>query len=112
MSLSAIQDSLVKTSLVQQTQTRGDDIQRGQEIGQTAAQREHDRQEDQVVIHSKESEQAGIRPDEEKEKEGRKRQEEEEEEEAQEENVESEENPDDPDKQGTRMVMRRINIVI
>lgn len=111
MSLSAIQDSLVKTSLVQQTQTRGDGVQRSQEIGQTAAQREHDRQEDQVVIHAKESEQTGIRPDEEKEKEERKKRREEEEEE-EEKNAESEENPDDPEKKDARAVMRRINIVV
>lgn len=116
MSLSAIQDNLVKTNLVQQTQSRVDDIARGQEIAQTAAQREHDRQGDQVVLMAQQKEQQGIRADEEREKEGRKKREEEEEEENAEETPEEEtpENAEggDPSKTGTRMVMRRINIVV
>lgn len=114
MSLAAIQDNLVKVPLVQQTQTRGDDVARGQEIGQTAAQRENDRQADQVVLHTRESENQGIRADEEREKEERKKKKRQEEEEEEEQNASPEDNADAPpeEKKGTRMVMHRINIVI
>ncbi|MDR1535961.1 MAG: hypothetical protein LBU64_12860 [Planctomycetota bacterium] len=71
MSLAAIQDSLVKTSLVQQTQTREDGIGRGQEIASVNIQRELSRQEDQVVIGLRQKEEHGIRPDEERQKEGK-----------------------------------------
>lgn len=108
MSLSAIQDSLVKTSLVQQTQARSDDINRGQETAAQAAQREVNRQADQVVIHTQEAEQQGVRADEEKEREGRKREEEEDEE--QEEETSEEEGEEG--ESGPRARMRRINIVI
>lgn len=113
MSLAAIQDNLVKAPLVQQTQTRGDDVARGQEIAQTANQREQNRQEDQVVIHTRESENQGIRTDEEREKEQRKKKQQQEEEE-EEQNAEGREDPEtDPKSEtGTRMVMHRINIVI
>ena len=73
MSLAAIQDNLVKTSLVQQTQTRGDDVGRTHEAAQVSLQREHDRQEDQVVISSQRKDEHGIRPDDERRKEGEKR---------------------------------------
>lgn len=114
MSLSAIQDNLVKTSLVQQTQTRGDDVARGQEIAQTAAQREHDRQGDQVVLMSQQKEQAGIKTDEEREKEeGRKKKRrQEEEEEEREEARDDGPRGESPAGGGTREVMRRINIVV
>lgn len=107
MSLSAIQDNLVKTTLVQQTQSRGDDVNRGQEIAQAASQREHDRREDQVVIHSREAEQRGVRSGEERERQRRQREEEEEQEEKDESSEESGE-----DETGTRVRMRRINIVV
>lgn len=66
MSLSAIQDNLVKTNLVQQTQSRGDEVARSQHIAQTAAQAEHDRQNDQVVLMTQQPEQRGIHPDDER----------------------------------------------
>lgn len=114
MSLSAIQDNLVKTSLVQQTQARGDDVNRGQEIAQAAAQREHDRQEDQVVIMTRQKEQSGIRADEEREKEEKRKKRQEEEEEEQEKAEETSDKPGEggEGETGTRMMMRRINIVI
>lgn len=115
MSLGAIQDSMAKTSLVQHTQAKGDDIQRGQEISQTQAQREDSRQADQVVIHTQQKDEHGIRTDEEKEKEGKKKKKQEEEEEEQQDS--SEDTPKDKDgkKEGEaapRAVMRKINIVI
>ena len=67
MSVGIIQDNLVKTSLVQQNQSRVDDIARGQELGQTAAQREDSRQADQVVLSSQSKEEHGVRTDEERE---------------------------------------------
>ncbi|MCD8349362.1 MAG: hypothetical protein LUC93_01955 [Planctomycetaceae bacterium] len=106
MSLAAIQDNLVKTSLVQHTQTRNDDVNRGQENAALAHQREVNRQEDQVVIHTKETEHQNVRTDEERERRRRKREEEKEEEEAVLE--EGEEEGED----GPRARMRRINIVI
>lgn len=118
MSLAAIQDNLVKTSLVQQTQSRGDDVSRGQQIAQAAAQREHNRQEDQVVISTHEAEQAGIRTDEERKKEEQRKKRKREEEEAAESPEENASAPSDsyaPDgrpKADTRAMMRRINIVI
>ena len=109
MSLSAIQDNLVKTSLVQHTQSRGDDVARGQENAQVAAQRENDRQEDQVVIRTRETEDHGIRDDEEREKDQRrKKRGEEEEREA----AAGAESDDDEADKGPRARMRRINIVI
>ena len=114
MSLAAIQDNLVKTSLVQQTQSRVDDVSRAQQIGQTAAQREHDRQEDQVVIGAHEAEQQGIRTDEERQKEERrkKRKREEEEEAAENDSESSAEGEGDRARAGNRAMMRRINIVV
>ena len=110
MSLSAIQDNLVKTNLVQQTQTRGDDVARGQEIGQVAQQRENDRQGDQVVLMTRQAEQQGIRTDEEREKEEqrkkKKRQEEEEAEAANE-----TEGKDSAATDAPRARMRRINFL-
>lgn len=109
MSLSAIQDNLVKTNLVQQHQSRGDDISRSQEIAHTAAQREVNRQEDQVVIHARETEQQKLRADEEKEREGKKREKEEEEENKKDQDV----SDDSVDEDGRpRARMRRINIVV
>lgn len=103
MSLAAIQDNLLKTSLVQQTQSRSDDIGRGQEIANQATTREQARQADQVVIHTQQKEGGGI-TDEERER--RRREEEEEEREyAEEEETEEEDN-------GPRARMRTINIVI
>lgn len=69
MSLSAIQDNLVKTNLVQQTQARGDEVHRSQQIAQTTAQAaEHDRQHDQVVLMTRSKEQHTINPDEQRER--------------------------------------------
>lgn len=107
MSLAAIQDNLVKVHLVQQTQTRGDDVARGQEIHQAAQQREQDRQGDQVVIHTKEAEQEGIRPDEEREKEQRRKKRQEEEEERE----KAEDSGEDGNDEGPRSRMRRLNIL-
>lgn len=106
MSLAAIQDSLVKTSLVQHTQAKGDDVNRSQEIAMVAQQRELNRQEDQVVIHSREAEQNGLR-DEEKKRDGRREQEEEEDGERVQRDLD-EEGEDD----GPRARMRVINIVV
>ncbi len=105
MSLAAIQDNLVKTSLVQQTQARNDDVNRSQETAALASQREVNRQEDQVVIHTREAEHRNVRSDEEKEQERRRKKEQEEEEE------ESREDGEEEDS-GPRARMRRINIVI
>ncbi|MCD8140932.1 MAG: hypothetical protein LUE17_14360 [Planctomycetaceae bacterium] len=107
MSLAAIQDNLVKTSLVQHTQTRNDDVNRGQENAALAHQREINRQEDQVVIHTKETENRNVRTDEEHEKERRRRKREEEEEEEA-----ALEEGEDEGEGGPRARMRRINIVI
>ena len=113
MSLSAIQDNLVKSNLVQQTQARGDDVARGQEIAQAAAQREHDRQEDQVVIQTRQRDQDGIRSDEEREKEGGKKKRQDEDEDGAEESRDEKRLDDEKGEEGgTRAVMRRINIVI
>ncbi len=118
MSVGIIHDNMVKTSLVQQTQTRGDDVQRSLEIGQVAAQREDNRQRDQVVIQTKQKEEHGIRPDAEREKEGRKKRREEEEEEQQEMREREEQAKDAPEqyqrdgKTSTRAYMRKINIVV
>lgn len=113
MSLVAIQDNLVKVSLVQQTQTRGDDVARGQEIAQTASQREHNRQEDQVVIHTRETENQGIRADEQREKEQRKKRRGQNGEAGEENREESENAEATPAAEtGTRVMMHRINIVI
>jgi hypothetical protein len=111
MSLAAIQDNLVKTSLVQHTQTQGDGVVRGQEIANVTIQRELDRQEDQVVISLRQKEEHGIRPDEDREKErgGKKHGKG---------GKNSQNDPDGPTdgdesaEPGTREVMRRINIVI
>ncbi len=73
MSLGAIQDNLVKTNLVQQTQSRGEEVTRNQEVGQTVAQAEHDRQSDQVVLMSQRREQEGIRDDDEPDRENKKK---------------------------------------
>ncbi len=113
MSLAAIQDNLVKTSLVQHTQTRGEDVARGQEIAQALAQRERNRQEDQVVISTHQTEQERIRADEERKKEERRKKRKQEEEENVEEAAEqAADAPADPAETGTRVMMRRINIVI
>jgi hypothetical protein len=64
--LAAIQDSIVKTSLVQQTQGRNEGVNNGQEIANAAVQQELDREEDQVVISLRRKEENGIRPDEER----------------------------------------------
>lgn len=109
MSLSAIQDNLVKTTLVQQTQSRGDDVNRGQEIAQAASQREQNRQGDQVVLHTHEAEQQGVRSDGERNR--RRREEDEEEEEEQKERSETSDEQGG-DESGTRVRMRRINIVV
>lgn len=114
MSLSAIQDNLVKVNLVQQTQTRGDDVTRSQEIFQTAMQREQDRQGDQVVLMTHQTEQEGIRADEEREKEEQKKKKkrEEEEEERAAQAADTAENGDAPSDARPRAAMHRINIVI
>ncbi len=70
-----------------------------------ASQREVNRQEDQVVIHTREAEHRNVRSDEEKEQERRRKKEQEEEEE------ESREDGEEEDS-GPRARMRRINIVI
>ena len=118
MSLAAIQDNLVKTSLVQQTQTRSDDVGRAQEIAHVALQREHDRREDQVVISAQQKNEHGIRSDEERRKEEERRRRKKgggaqggspETDSA----AEDLSNPDSPAPlAGDRTVMRRINVVI
>ncbi len=107
MSLSAIQDNLVKTSLVQHTQSRGEDIKAGSESAAVAKQHEVNRQEDQVVIHTRESEGRNIRDDEEHPKDERERKRKDDEE-NNEEDVHQEGEEDD----GPRARMRRINIII
>ena len=104
MSLSAIQDNLLKTNLVQQTQTKGDDVVRGQENAVAAVQKEDSRQQDQVVLSTREAEKKGVRSDEEKGR-GREREEEEEE-------KERKEKPEEEEDNGPRARMRTINIVI
>jgi TATA-binding protein-associated factor Taf7 len=105
MSLSAIQDNLLKTNLVQQTQTKGDDVVRGQQNAVAAVQKEENRRQDEVVLSTRESEQKGVRSDEEKGN-GRDRDEDDEEKERREKEEEEEEDT------GPRARMRRINIVI
>lgn len=105
MSLAAIQDNLVKTSLVQQTQSRSEDVSRGQEIGMQADLKEQSRQEDQVVLKSRESSEAGVR-DEEKDRNKREREKGEEGE-----RIEREEFDEEED-EGPRARMRTINIII
>lgn len=107
MSLAAIQDNLVKTSLVQQTQARGEDVARTQDVAQILSQKEHDRQEDQVVISTRHAEQEGVRPDAERRKDERRRK------------RRDGEKPEDGEEEGAddaapaaRAAMRRINIVI
>ncbi|MCC8167600.1 MAG: hypothetical protein LIQ31_16045 [Planctomycetes bacterium] len=107
MSLSAIQDNLVKTSLVQHTQSRGEDIKAGSESAAVAKQHEVNRQEDQVVIHTRESEGRNIRDDEERPKDQREKKRDDEEE-----NGEGDAAPEGEEDDGPRARMRRINIVI
>ncbi|MCC8108979.1 MAG: hypothetical protein LIQ30_08045 [Planctomycetes bacterium] len=107
MSLSAIQDNLVKTSLVQHTQSRGEDIKAGSENAAVAKQHEVNRQEDQVVIHTRESEGRNIRDDEERPKDERRKKQEDDEEMDDDETV-----PEGEEDDGPRARMRRINIVI
>lgn len=112
MSLSAIQDNLVKVNLVQQTQTKTDDVARGQEIHQAVNRREQDRQQDEVVLMTQQKEEHGIR-DEERERgeSGRKkkrRQEEEEEEKQKEEGRHGTEQLEDDH---PRARMRKLNIL-
>ncbi|MDR2390825.1 MAG: hypothetical protein LBE84_03985 [Planctomycetota bacterium] len=68
--LAAIQDSLVKTSLVQQVQGHNEGVSNGQEIAHAAVQRELDREEDQVVISLRQKEEHGIRQEEERNPDG------------------------------------------
>lgn len=106
MSLGAIQDNLSKTSLVQQTQARGDDVNRSQETAQNVRQHEVNRQQDEVVLMSQQAEQQGIRSDREgggQQEEGKKKRRAKDPD-----DDESEENAELPD----RWEMRRINIVI
>lgn len=113
MSLAAIQDNLVKVNLVQQTQTRNDDVAKSQEIFQTAIQREQDRQGDQVVLMTHQTEQKIIRPDDEREKEERKKKKREDgEEEGAEQAPGAPEKGDVPSDGHPRASMRRINIVV
>lgn len=105
MSLTAIQDTLLKTNLVQQTQSKADDVSRSQETAAQQTQKEQSRQEDQVVIHTNQKDGSGIR-DEEKQRQRRNQEEEEE---------EDKENRDDEnaeEDEGPRARMRTINIVI
>ncbi len=104
MSLAAIQDSLVKTSLVQHTQTHNDNIGRGQESAMAAQLKEMERQEDQVVIRSREAEQNGIR-DEEKQKDGKKKK-------KQDERIQRNDDDEEEIDEGPRARMRCINIVV
>ena len=64
--LAAIQDSLVKTSLVQQVQGHNEGVSNGQEIAHAAIQRQLDREEDQAGISLMQKEEHGIRRDEER----------------------------------------------
>ncbi len=108
MSLSAIQDNLVKTTLVQHTQTKVDDVNRSHENAVLAKQHEMNRQEDQVVIQSRQSdEEKGLKPDDEKERRRRRGEEREAEDREKADEDEEEEGPGGP-----RAKMRRINIVI
>ncbi len=106
MSLSAIQDNLLKTNLVQQTQTKGDDVARGRENAVAAVQKEDNRRQDEVVLSTHEAEQRGIRPDDERGG-GREREEEKEKKER-----DGDEPEDEEGDNGPRARMRRINIVI
>ncbi len=103
MSLSAIQDNLLKTNLVQQTQTKGDDVVRGQENAVAAVQKEENRRQDEVVLSTRETEQQGIH-DEDRGGRGQEREDEERERREREE--------EDEDENAPRARMRRINIVI
>ncbi len=104
MSLGAIQDNLAKTNLVQQTQSRNDDVNRSQETAQTVRQHEEDRRGDQVVLMTHQTEQSGIRSDREGngQEEGKKKRREKSEEEPEEEATDT----------SGRHEMHRINIVI
>jgi hypothetical protein len=104
MSLSAIQDNLLKTNLVQQTQTKGDDVVRGHENAVAAVQKEENRRQDEVGLSTRESEQKGVRSDEEKGN-GQGRDDDEEKE-------RREKEEEDEEDTGPRARMRRINIVI
>lgn len=107
MSLAAIQDNLLKTSLVQQTQSRSEDVSRGQEIGMQADLKEQSRQEDQVVLRSRETSETGVR-DEEKDRRRREREKEEEDGEQ----MRREEFDEGEEDNGPRARMRTINIII
>ncbi len=107
MSVAAIQDSLVKSSLVQHTQSKNDDVSRSQQISAVQDQKEQDRQVDQVVIRSREAEQNGVR-DEEKQNDGRRKRKEEEQDGKR---VERREDGEEED-EGPRARMRVINIVV
>ncbi len=109
MSLAAIQDNLVKTTLVQHTQSKADDVSRSQESSILAKQQEDNRQVDQVVIHSRQTdEEKNLKADDEKEKERRRRKGRDRDTEAREKN----EDDDEDGPGGPRARMRRINIVI
>jgi len=71
MSLANIQDNLVKNFMVQPFQSRGGEAQRVHEQVRAQFQAEQTRQADEVVTHTKEAEQQGIRPDQERGKEKR-----------------------------------------
>lgn len=107
MSLSAIQDNLLKTSLVQQTQTKGDDVIRGHENAAAAVQKEQGRQQDQVVLSTQGTEGRHIRDDEEKKRDREEKEKEEEENSRREKKKDSNE-----EDQGPRARMRTINVVI
>lgn len=68
MSLYGIQDTLMKTHLVQHTQTHGEGVERAQQSQQAVFQRELNRKADEVVIQTSQSEHANVNPDQEREK--------------------------------------------
>lgn len=106
MSLSAIQDNLVKTNIVQQHQARGDEVGRTQEVAQAAAQAEQNRQGDQVVLMTQHAEQQGIRQDAERERR------EEEEKKRKRRDEDDEETPEEETSANPHAEMHRINIVV
>ena len=66
MSLSGIQDNLMKTHLVQQTQSRGENVSRALESNQSNFQQEMIRKAEETVARVSAAEKNAINPDQEK----------------------------------------------